>query len=188
MKALNSVLIILVVTLLLANGGLMIWEPIRGWEFMPEMVDPVAAETLGASPLLPNEMVQQNPVMNSVARGHIPFAYPEGEEGRSRAGRELRNPLAGTDGVILRGKGVFLNYCFPCHGQEGAGDGPVVARGFPAPPALTAEAARKLSDGEIFHILTYGRANMPPYRYLVTPDERWAAIRYIRTLREEGTQ
>jgi mono/diheme cytochrome c family protein len=87
--------------------------------------------------------------------------------------------------VLKRGERVFLDFCFPCHGQQGGGDGPVVARGFPAPPVLTAEPAENLTDGEVFHILTFGRANMPPYRDQLSRDQRWTVIRYLRHLQQE---
>lgn len=89
---------------------------------------------------------------------------------------------------LRRGKKTFGDFCFPCHGDAGMGDGPVVARGYPAPPSLAGESARQLADGQIFHQLTFGRGNMPSYRFLLKPSERWAVIRYVMDLQAKGRQ
>ena len=35
---------------------------------------------------------------------------------------------------------------------------------------------------QTFHIVTYGRANMPPQAGLLSPQDRWAVILHIRSL------
>lgn len=39
-----------------------------------------------------------------------------------------------------------------------------------------------MKDGQLFHIITYGQGNMPPYAVQVTQDDRWKIIAYIRSL------
>lgn len=87
--------------------------------------------------------------------------------------------------ALDRGAAVYATFCEICHGAGGAGDGTVARRGFPAPPSLLAEKARNLADGEMFHILTYGRANMPAYRSQIDREDRWRAVLHVRRLQEE---
>lgn len=88
--------------------------------------------------------------------------------------------------ALNRGAAVYATFCEICHGPGGAGDGTVARRGFPAPPSLLAEKARNLADGEMFHILTYGRANMPSYRSQIDREDRWRALLHVRRLQQEA--
>ncbi len=105
----------------------------------------------------------------------------------------LSNPLAGTDEEIARGERLFGQFCTPCHGPTGQGDGRVVmpqqARGIPFTPALDlhGENARALSDGYIFGIITEGRGLMPSYRR-IPPDARWYIVSWVRALQARGAE
>ena len=55
-------------------------------------------------------------------------------------------------------------------------------RGVPPPPSLLADKALKMKDGQLFHIVTYGQANMASYAGQVTTEDRWAVILHIRHL------
>jgi mono/diheme cytochrome c family protein len=37
-------------------------------------------------------------------------------------------------------------------------------------------------DGELYHVVAFGRRSMPGYRYQVTENDRWAIVAYIRAL------
>ena len=37
----------------------------------------------------------------------------------------------------------------------------------------------------MFHVLSYGQANMPSYASQVDRDDRWKAILYVRALQEK---
>ena len=55
------------------------------------------------------------------------------------------------------------------------------------PPAnLTSDAIKSLSDGELFYYVSNGLVDMPPFGNLLTPDQRWALIHYIRHLQGQG--
>lgn len=118
-----------------------------------------------------------------VPRGLAPFPYAADDDGRARAGRELKNPFLASDPAALkRGAAVFQSSCAVCHGPGGMGDGEVTKRGVPPPPSLLADPARKLSDGEIYHIITLGRKNMPAHAAQVARADRWRAVLHVRTL------
>jgi len=106
-----------------------------------------------------------------------PFAKNDGE----RAGRELRNPLASSAAVLIRGQEVFNTFCIVCHGPTGLGNGPLIPK-FPAPPSLHTGRARGYPDGRIFHIITQGQNLMGSYASQIPQEDRWAVIRYLRVL------
>ena len=121
---------------------------------------PGTVPTTGADPELHIENEADIPVMN-----------------------RLRNPAARTSESFERGKQLFNIYCYPCHGTTGQGDGPVTAK-FIAPPNLTADNARKLSDGYLFTLIRYGRGIMPLYGDKVRGIDRWHLVNYIRLLQD----
>ena len=84
------------------------------------------------------------------------------------------------------GRDRFGVYCAPCHGMTGAGDGPVVRRGFPAPPALASPPVASASGGALYGVLSSGYGVMAGYGGVLTPRDRWAVVGYIRALQIAG--
>ena len=115
----------------------------------------------------------------------------------------LENPVPRDTAILEMGAGLFQTNCAVCHGASGAGDGPM-AQGLqdagytglygadkPAPADLTANGPTvNKPSGEIFQVLTEGYTGtyripdrvMPPFRKLLTAEERWALVHYIRSL------
>ncbi len=85
---------------------------------------------------------------------------------------------------VTRGGETFRIFCISCHGAKGAGDGPVPKRGFPPPPSLLLKATVDKKDGQLFHILTYGQGSMSSFASQLTPDRRWEAINFVRSLQD----
>lgn len=124
------------------------------------------------------------PPQGSVPRGQEPYPYgPNDWEGP----KSLRNPLPQTEEVLARGQQRYNTYCAVCHGYTGNGDGPVTPR-FEGIPSLNSDTIKNWSDGEIFHIVTMGRARMKPYAYQLEVNDRWAVIHYVRLLQAKHTQ
>jgi mono/diheme cytochrome c family protein len=76
---------------------------------------------------------------------------------------------------------MFLTCCFPCHGQDGKGGGPV-AQGEFQPPDLTISRIRALSEATIYGTITDGWLTMPLYRETMSVEERWDVVNYVRVL------
>jgi mono/diheme cytochrome c family protein len=133
------------------------------------------------NPVLSNGITQQMPVAGTIPRGHQPFHYGPGPEEASRAGAELKNPFPPTEENLARGRQVFNNYCAVCHGTTGAGDGPLIPK-YPNPPAYNTDKSKALEDGNMFHVITLGRKDMPSHAALVSFDDRWKAVLHIRKL------
>jgi len=95
----------------------------------------------------------------------------------------MKNPLPRTEEILLAGQKTYNIYCIVCHGPKGLGDGTVVPK-FPKPPSLQSEKIRDWADGRIYHVITTGQNLMPSYASQIKPEQRWAAIHYIRALQK----
>jgi mono/diheme cytochrome c family protein len=154
----------------------------REWPTQMQYSPAYASQT--ANPVLSEGMTQQPPVPGTIPRGYKPFHYGPGPEEAVRAGAELKNPFPPTEENIARGQQVFNNFCAVCHGATGSGDGPLIPR-YPNPPAYNTDKSRSLADGNMFHVITLGRKDMPSHAAQVSVDDRWKVILYIRALQKK---
>ena len=97
-----------------------------------------------------------------------------------------RSPTGFAAQAVADGAALFPQHCAACHGPQGKGDGPA-AGALPVPPAdLTAGHLWMHEDGELFWWLTHGieapdgRPAMPGFAEMLSPDQRWALIDYVR--------
>ena len=94
----------------------------------------------------------------------------------------VKNPLAGNTEILKYAKVIYTSYCTPCHGSNGRGDG-IAAGSLPKKPAdHTSEYVQKQSDGALYWMVTTGKSPMPSYKTVLTNNQRWELINYIRTL------
>ncbi|MCP9452216.1 MAG: c-type cytochrome [Nitrospira sp.] len=105
------------------------------------------------------------------------------------------NPFPATSEVIEKGKQLFHGkaFCVTCHGKDGKGLGsdiePGTVRG-PLPRDFTDkewQAAR--TDGELFWILkngSKGTAMAPFVPLILTEEEAWLVLRYVRSFAMGG--
>ncbi len=84
--------------------------------------------------------------------------------------------------LLERGQTRFRISCSPCHDLTGSGKGMVPRRGFPFPPTYHSDRLRAMPVGYFFTVATEGKGPMPPYRDLLTPEDRWAVAAYVRAL------
>lgn len=154
-----------------------------GVEFMPDMYRSPSLEYYQTHMVDGQvEMTAKDPVKGTVARGYLPYGYDNTAEGYEKAGANLKNPLTALpraeyekDGEILYGK-----YCVHCHGSSGAGDGKVAAK-LPGPPPAYS-SIQNLTEGKIFHSITYGKGLMGQHASLLTQEERWKLVYFVQKL------
>ncbi len=158
----------------------------RNTEFLPGMLSSVPSNAFSENVNFRDKKTLQLPPSGTIAFGFAPMEYNATPEDAIRAGEELNNKFSkdSTD-VIERGTIVFATFCSPCHGAGGNGDGNVAQRGFPPPPSLFLENAMKIKDGQMFHIISFGKNAMPNFSSQISRDDRWKAIAYIRSLQEK---
>lgn len=118
--------------------------------------------------------------------GHLHIETPE-------EFANLNNPFHDNVEAIEVGEELYSTYCAACHGVEGKGDGPAAEALVPQPASLADSLMmRELSDSYLFWRVSEGgiqepfNSAMPPWEGVLTEEQRWQVISYIRTLSEEG--
>ncbi len=141
----------------------------------------------------PYRMTMRQPPPHTVkrnAQGWLPYRLPNDSTGLRMADR-LRNPLDSSATVVAAGKALYEMYCDLCHGPKGAGDGKVATGvtiegkekgAYAGVPSYQSDALKNISEGHIFHVITYGKNLMWPHGSQVNPEDRWKIAKYVKTL------
>ncbi|MDH5741357.1 MAG: c-type cytochrome [Nitrospira sp.] len=126
----------------------------------------------------------------AILKPRVPIAQIE-------TAKSWANPLPATEEIIEKGKRLFHGkaFCVTCHGKDGRGLGddiePGTLRG-PLPRNFTDQdwqAAR--TDGELFWILkngSKGTAMAPFIPLILTEEEAWQVLRYVRSFGQPQDQ
>jgi hypothetical protein len=142
-------------------------------------------EFYNSNPNNPHKMNLRLPPPHTVRRtrdGWFPYHIPK--DSVDMASRLLKNPLDSTAALVEDGHQLFLVYCLPCHGEQGHGDGPV-GKVFKGVPAYNAGATAKLTEGHIFHVISYGIRRMQGYSSQIPQEDRWKIVRYVQVLQKQ---
>jgi mono/diheme cytochrome c family protein len=159
-----------------------------GWEYAPNMYEHIAYDPDQANSNFKDGKTAQLPPAGTIPLGWTKFDYPKTDSGYRLASVEVHSPLPQTPQNFAQGKILFLHFCSPCHGVNGMGDGLVVQHGFPAPPSYSkgqssrGGAMKDLTDGKIYHTITYGLNAMGSYASQLDPTERWKVVMYVHHL------
>ena len=131
------------------------------------------------------------PVAGTMARGDVPtYPLPATDSGYAMAAN-FKDPITAplTDVQRKEAERLFLINCAICHGAALDGNGPLWKGGdgpFPAAPRnLKDDYSKKLADGQMYHVIMYGKGQMGSYASQVHPEQRWWIIKYIRE--KQGT-
>lgn len=96
------------------------------------------------------------------------------------------NPTSADAASLERGKESYEVHCALCHGKDGKGTGVISVFLSQVPPAnlIAADAAaRTMSDGALFLVVSNGIGKMPPLKEnLPEPAMRWDVVNYLRQL------
>ncbi len=108
-----------------------------------------------------------------------PWKAPEWADG-------LKSTLKITPELLAEGEQLYSTNCVTCHGKTGLGDG-VLGKELPVKPAnFHIPTVRDQKDGAIFWKMSEGRGAMPSYKTILTNDQRWKVLAYIRQLSPQG--
>ena len=129
-------------------------------------------------PLLANAPLLDEEQQAIAILGDTPEAFPI-----------MKNPITDKAASANRGEKLFVNNCVKCHGFTGNGYG-TVAHGFTTwPRQLWAwNNTGEETDGYLFWFITNGRSDMPPWGLILSENERWDLINYIKTLKNPGDE
>ena len=159
-----------------------------GWEYAPNMYEHIAYDPDQKNPNFKDGKTAQVPPAGTIPVGFTKFDYPNTKDGYELASVEVKTVLAQTQANYKEGKILFLHFCSPCHGENGQGDGLVTQHGYPPPPSYSkgqssrGGAMKDLTDGKIYHTITYGVNAMGSYASQLAPEERWKVIMYVHHL------
>ena len=100
--------------------------------------------------------------------------------------RNLSSPFyddskSASANIVEAGRTVYDRVCTNCHGESGNGTGPT-GEFLPVKPRdfTNCKFQRKRADGELFYVIKFGSWPMPPMNGLITEEEAWEVIAYIR--------
>lgn len=100
------------------------------------------------------------------------------------------NPIPRTDQTIAKGREIYRFECQACHGPEGQNDGPAakVVEAIKRARKLTDSSLQEEPDGSLFCKITDGRGPMPSHEKMLTEEERWLVVHFLRTFATSGSR
>jgi len=88
---------------------------------------------------------------------------------------------------VERGQQRFNINCAICHGRDGKATGVVKAYGMPGIRNITDDGVKAQPDGQIFNTITHGKLTMGAYGPVITVEDRWAIVTYVRALQKAAS-
>ncbi len=120
----------------------------------------------------------QLPPDGTVPRGFMPILATTPEQG----GNDLVDPLPVTAQALERGRNMFDIHCAVCHDKLGTGKTWLDSTYVVQPANLQSSTLRDASDGFLYWVVSNGFGTMPGYAADISQYDRWAIVRYIRSL------
>ncbi|QDU72688.1 c-type cytochrome [Mucisphaera calidilacus] len=168
----------------------------------------VASKPQESSVVFEDERAMRPRVAGTVARGELReddhfyrgFKVVDGE---TEFFRGFPEGFEVSDRTMLRGQKKFDTFCYPCHGKDGYGKGPIHQRAnwlsardpgnnswVPPSNLHTIDptsgqlqyGSELYEDGRMYNTITYGIRNMAGYGHVINEEDRWAIVLYIRAL------
>lgn len=109
----------------------------------------------------------------------VPPVRLPSEREAAGVGNPLRNDAEG----LRRGKVYYSYYCAFCHGDSGAGDGPVGQSYSPVPADLRSGKVAAYNDGALLRSMLTGIGHEPVLEQVIAPQHRWYLVLFVRSLR-----
>ena len=134
-----------------------------------------------------NAFFNASPVKGTVKRGEL-FLIEDTNDSRGYANSSKHvNPVTTFTKDELAEAGRLYNInCGICHGEKGGGNGPIAGK-IGAVANLNLPLYVSMTDGTMFHSLTYGKNNMGSYASQLDRKQRWMVINYVRTLQPKAS-
>lgn len=130
-------------------------------------------------------------------RPNISFRQTHGLKGFEFTSEDTYNTLAAAltknpytiteenaEGIFKEGKRLYTNACAHCHGENGDGNGPMMAnKVYVGVPDY--KNKKELSDGQIFYSIYYGKGSMGSHASLLNKKEIWTLVHYVRKFQDK---
>ena len=93
-------------------------------------------------------------------------------------------PIPVTKYVINEGEKNYGIYCSTCHTKTGNGTKSLISKRGWIASNLLEDVTYNKTDGELYHIVSYGIRSMPGYYKKLSIEERWSIVAYLRVLQQ----
>ena len=151
------------------------------YQFFPNMYEAVSYETYSEHNVFKGGVDAQIPAKGSIKRGFVPYEIPNTPEGYALAKATLKSPLDSLSINQDKAKELYTVYCAICHGDAGDGKGNLVVKEkFLGVPSYK---DREITDGSVFHVITYGLNSMGSHANQLSQEERWVVADYVLKLK-----
>ena len=151
------------------------------YQFFPNMYEAVSYETYSEHNVFKGGVEAQVPAKGSIKRGFVPYEIPNTPEGYALAKATLKSPLDSLSINQDKAKELYTVYCAICHGDAGDGKGNLVVKEkFLGVPSYK---DREITDGSVFHVITYGLNSMGSHANQLSQEERWIVADYVLKLK-----
>ena len=151
------------------------------YQFFPNMYEAVSYETYSEHNVFKGGVEAQEPAKGSIKRGFVPYEIPNTPEGYALAKATLKSPLDSLSINQDKAKELYTVYCAICHGDAGDGKGNLVVKEkFLGVPSYK---DREITDGSVFHVITYGLNSMGSHANQLSQEERWVVADYVLKLK-----
>ena len=126
------------------------------------------------------------------ASGWLPYRGTNDSTGL-RLANKLKSPYDTIPAILTQGKAAYEMYCQHCHGAKAGGDGKVASgvkidgvehSVYPGVANLKGDAYKNITEGHIFHVITYGKGLMGSHGSQVSEEDRWKIARYVKQLQK----
>lgn len=159
-----------------------------GKAYAMDMAYSRAYDAYTESPNFADSQSSRLPVSGTVARGHsLPDHLIEGD---TNAYKTFSTAVKFDDAEIKEGGRLYNIYCGVCHGGALDGNGPLYADGngkFAAAPAnFMGPNYIKMSVGQMYAAIKFGKNMMGSYASQVDIKQRWQIIAYIKKKQSEN--
>jgi mono/diheme cytochrome c family protein len=105
-------------------------------------------------------------------------------------GKDVKNPVPFSADAAKEGQEHFGHHCGICHGLDGQSTGvPFAAKMQPPVADLSTKDVQDYADGQLKWIIEngIGPSGMPGWKGILTNEEMWNIVHYIRHLPAKGS-
>lgn len=97
----------------------------------------------------------------------------------------MDNPIAGDQKATIKGFKTYKKVCWVCHGDNGIGNGPEAGELEIKPADFNSQEVLDRSDGALYWWIREGGNGMQPYKDIISSNETWELVNYVRYVQEK---
>ena len=153
--------------------------------YMPDMYYSVPYEPYSSNNTFRDSSIGLFPVKGTIKRGYMPYEIENSNEGYELS-KSNTMPDYINNSNISKGKNLFTIYCSMCHGDKGDGNGILVQNEkILGVSSFSKTKLPDITEGSIFHVITYGKGIMGSHASMLSKEERWEIVKYVKELRKK---